>query len=355
MKIIFALPDLGSGGAERVVSLLSNELIDKGYSVDIIMMFGNRIQYQLHPQINLIQLDLGGLSKFDRILKLRRQLKILINDNNEVIIVQFQDSVLNTMLIASFGLKTKIIACERNNPYIKGTSLMKKLRAMLPYKFADYCVFQTPDARKYYSIVSDKSCSVIINPITIPQLSWNGKIDEKHLISICRLHKQKNIPMTLEVIDLLKNKYPNIHLDIYGEGNMKDEILEEIRKRGLQNNITLCGTTKQVTQKLAEASIFISTSDFEGISNSMLEAMAVGLPMVCTDCPIGGARLMLGDGAGLLSEIGNIKQFAENLDGLLHNHDKCRLMSAFAKEKASQYTLLNIAQRWIDVFNKLKK
>lgn len=135
---------------------------------------------------------------------------------------------------------------------------------------------------------------------------------------------------------------------------MKDEILEEIRKRGLQNNITLCGTTKQVTQKLAEASIFISTSDFEGISNSMLEAMAVGLPMVCTDCPIGGARLMLGDGAGLLSEVGNIKQFAENLDGLLHNHDKCRLMSAFAKEKASQYTLLNIAQRWIDVFNKLK-
>lgn len=355
MKIIFALPDLGSGGAERVVSILSNEFINKGYSVDIVMMFGNRVQYQLHPQINIIQLNLRGLGRIDRIIKVRRQLKILLKNNKDAIIVPFQDSVLNTVLISSWGLKTKIIACERNNPYIKGTSLLKKLRVMLPYKLADYCVFQTPDARKYYSIISDQKCSIIINPITIPTQTWNGRIDEKHLISICRLHKQKNLPMTLDVVNILKVKYPNIHLDIYGEGNLKEEISRELQKKGLEENIRLCGTTKQVTQKLADASIFISTSDFEGISNSMLEAMAVGVPMVCTDCPIGGAHMMLCDGAGLLSEVGNTKQFAEKLDLLLSDHYKCRTMSEIAKNKTSKYTSFYIAQQWIEVFNKLRK
>lgn len=352
MKVVFALPDLGSGGAERVVSLLSREFINKGYSVDIIMMFGNRVQYQLHPKVNLMQLNLGKFSILKRIKKVRQQLKELIRDE-KVIIVPFQDSVLNTMLVASFGLKVRVIACERNNPYIKGTSLAKKIWAMLPFKLADYCVFQTPDARKYYSIVSDNHCTVIPNPITIPEITWNGNVDERCLISICRLHKQKNLPMTLEVIQMLKGKYPNIHLDIYGEGELKEPILAEIRNKGLQTNITLCGTTKQVTQKLAESSIFISTSDFEGISNSMLEAMAVGVPMVCTDCPIGGARLMLAGGAGLLSEVGNTKQFSEKLDTLLSDHHKCAVMSAIAKDKASWYAPIHIAQQWIGVFNKL--
>lgn len=352
MKIIFILPDLGSGGAERVVSILSEEIVNKGYHVDIIMMYGNRVQYQLHPKVGLFRLNLLGQNIWKRLKILRKQLKSIIG-NEKAVVVPFQDSVLNMVLVASLGLMVRVVACERNNPYIKGVKLIKKLRAMFPYWLSDYCVFQTPDARNYYSIISDEKCSIIINPITVPKLEWNGKVDAEHLISVCRLHRQKNIPMTLKVIQELKPKYPNIHLSIYGEGDLRDEITKEINEMGLQNNISLCGTTKQVIQKLSESSIFISTSDFEGISNSMLEAMAVGVPMVCTDCPIGGAHLMLSDGAGYLSAVGNVKQFVDKVDNLLSNQNQCQRMSEIAKKKASMYTPECVAKQWIEVFNKL--
>lgn len=352
MKIIFALPDLGSGGAERVVSLLSNELIQKGHDVDILMLFGNRVQYTLNKKVRLVKLNLAGLSLWKRIASVRIYLKSVISHKHTVL-VPFQDSVLNTLLASSCGLNIPIVACERNNPYIKGTSVIRKLRAMIPYWLSDHCVFQTPDARSYYSLISNERCSVITNPITVPDFTWKGNFDEKHLISICRLHKQKNIQMTFDVIQSLKRKYPNIHLDIYGEGELKEQLQKQIEERGLCNNINLCGTTSQVISKLAESSIFISTSDFEGISNSMLEAMAVGVPMVCTDCPIGGARLMLSCGAGLLSPVGDVKIFVKKVDNLLSDNMLAKRMSSIAIAKAKQYTLSGITEEWLDVFTRI--
>ena len=103
MKIIFILPDLGSGGAERVVSILSEEIVNKGYHVDIIMMYGNRVQYQLHPKVGLFRLNLLGQNIWKRLKILRKQLKSIIG-NEKAVVVPFQDSVLNMVLVASLGL-----------------------------------------------------------------------------------------------------------------------------------------------------------------------------------------------------------------------------------------------------------
>ena len=345
MRIIFALPDLGSGGAERVVSLLSSELKRKGYDIDILMFFGNHVHYSIDGAVNIVQMNLNSIPLFKRIKAVRQYVKAILQEG-KAILVPFQDSVLKTCLAATIGLKIPVIACERNNPYIKGISLFKKLKAMLPYWLADHCIFQTHDAREYYSIIRDENCSVITNPITIPNITWIGEMSEKKLISVCRLHRQKNLPMTLDVVELIKKHHPEVHLSIFGEGPLKDTLEEEIRKRGLSNNVTLCGTTRQVPFELSRSSIFISTSDFEGISNSMLEAMAVGVPMVCTDCPIGGARLMLHNGAGILVPVGDVDYFAESVLRLLNGSIDYKKLSEMAIERAKEYTPLKISNKW---------
>lgn len=352
MKIIFALPDMGSGGAERVVSLLSSELNEMGYDVEIMMMFGTRMHYTISSDVNVVTLRLASASLWNRIKAVRKYLKESAK-NEKTVVVPFQDSVLNTCLAASLGLGISVVACERNNPYIKGISFMQKLKAMLPYWMADYCVFQTPDAREYYTIVSDKRCSVIINPITIPDVTWGGQMNEKNLISICRLHHQKNLPMTLDVISKVKQRYPEIHLRIYGEGELKETLEEEVIRRNLSDNIEFCGTTRQVPYELSKSSIFISTSDFEGISNSMLEAMAIGVPMVCTDCPIGGARLMLSNGSGILTPVGNFDIFADRVTDLLNGTIDYNVMSETAKVTAAQYTPSKIAKSWSNIFKRI--
>lgn len=347
MKIIFAIPDLGSGGAERVISILCNRFSSLGYAVEVLLFFGERIHYQLPFNVKTTKLNLLKESFPHRILKLRSVLKFIRKGKEQLIIYAFHDSVLNYLLAAKIGITNlKIISAERNNPYIKGISLFSRIKASIPYFLSSHSVFQTNDAELYYFLPKQK-CTVIPNPIAESQYKWTGNISPDRLVSVCRLHSQKNIPMSLEIINSLRNQFPNIHLNIYGEGAMKNDIDHLIKQKGLEKHITLKGVTTEVTKILSESSVFISTSDFEGISNSMLEAMSVGMPIVCTDCPIGGASLMLSDGAGILSPVGDVQTFINNLTKVLTNNNLANELAKKAYLTSKKYTPDQIAEKWL--------
>ena len=348
MKIIFAIPDMGSGGAERVISVLCENFTTQNISVEILMLFGGRRHYQLPPSIKIRELNLLQLSAIKRVYILRNIFKDLNSKDGPISVYAFHDSVLKYLLVASIGFDIRIISSERNNPYVKGKSWFSRLKASIPYLLSSHTVFQTPAARKYYFLPQYK-CSVIPNPITEAKHAWTGDLSPEKLVSICRLHSQKNIPMSLRAINILKDRLPNIHLDIYGEGNLKDSLHQQIIDMGLSKHVSLQGVTNNVTKVLSESSIFISTSDFEGISNSMLEAMSVGMPVLCTDCPIGGASMMIGDDAGLLSKVGDAEAFAKKLFLLLSDKEMAHKLAANAKSKSKNYSLKTIAQKWLSL------
>ena len=355
MKIIFALPNMGSGGAERVVSILANQLITENVDIEIWLYYGQTFHYNLDSRIKTKCLNLLEHSKIKRVIILHKKLTENKKEFKDIVFVPFLGAIINMSVLANLGTGIPLVACERNNPYIHGTKWWQKFKAELPFLMANHCVFQTHDARIYYSHVPDRKVSIIINPISASEYSWEGYFGPSKLISICRLHKQKNLPLTLDVIDLLRNKIPQIHLNIYGEGELKKNIEEEIYSRGLEKHISLKGVTSNVPEKLSKSSIFLSTSDFEGISNSMLEAMSVGMPLICTDCPIGGAHLMLKNGAGILTPIKDAKKFAENLEELLNNPEKATKLGRKAKEVALSYTEEKITHIWLSLFNSLVK
>lgn len=346
MKTLFAIPDMGSGGAERVISILAKEMTQRGFNITILMMFGERIHYELPNDVTIVNLGLMNYPIAKRIKSLRAKLKE-ISQGKEFAVYAFHDSCLKYILAASVGLKGKVICSERNNPYRKGRSFWKRFLATIPYLLSDYAVFQTPDARAYYGLIKDSKCSVIPNPIMQAQCEWKRNITQNKLISICRLHVQKNISMSLKVIDKLRRDFADIHLDIYGEGNLRPDIERQIAEMELENYVTLKGVTHEVPQKLSEASVFISTSDFEGISNSMLEAMSVGMPIVCTNCPIGGARLMLGDGAGLLSPVNNAEAFAKQVAKILSDRSYAYYLAEGALKKSKEFSPVKIAELWL--------
>lgn len=346
-KVVFAIPDMGAGGAERVISILANEFSTKGIKVTILMLFGSRVHYQLPECVDIKELNLLKYPYPLRIKKLRITLKE-IRGKGCLTIYSLQDSVLKHILAARlFTKRVRIISAERNNPYRHGTSLLARIKHSLLYLLADHSVFQTSDAKAYYVLLPNSKCSVIPNPITPTDYEWNPeRLSANRLISVCRLHEQKNIPMTLNVIKKLKDNYPDIHLDIYGDGNLKPQILNSIRDMELGSYIELKGTTQQVTKVLSEGSIFISTSNFEGISNSMLEAMSVGMPIVCTDCPIGGAKMMLADNAGMLSPVQDVESFVQNVAYCLGNPAFAETIAKNARRKSTDYSSSSIANKW---------
>lgn len=350
-KLLFAIPDLGSGGAERVISILSQEFATQGYDVEVLMFFGERIHYQIPESVKISRLDLLKYPMTGRIRQLRAMLHSLRRQYDGVTVFALQDSVLKYVLAARFGLRgIQVISAERNNPYIKGKSLFSRVKNSLPYLLSDHTVFQTPSARSYYFVLPKRKCSVIPNPINPSGFRWSYDSITKHkLVSVCRLHEQKNLPMTLSVMNELRQKYPDIHLDIYGEGHLRDMIESKIKELDLEEVISLKGTTRQVTKILSESSLFISTSDFEGISNSMLEAMSVGMPIVCTDCPIGGAHMMLNDGAGLLSPVGNVGEFVSRVSECIDKPELSAKIADNALKKSQQFSPEKIAQKWLEL------
>lgn len=352
-KICFLLPNLDAGGAERVVTILAESLSQKGFSVDIVLLLNNIVKYQIPNNINTIKLNTENLGHFQRIKHLRKYLKNEKKQFENMFVLSFQPWSLNFLLCAAIGLNIKIVATERNNPYRNGSNLYQRIKHSIPFVLSDACVFQTFDAKEYYLFLKQKKCFIIPNPIRSVCYKWNQNTSPSSIVSFCRLHPQKNLTMAIDCIGEIKKTFSNVCLKIYGNGPIKDELENYAKKRGLKENVQFCGLSNEVPQIMANASLFLSTSNYEGISNSMLEAMSVGMPIVCTDCPIGGAKMMLQNGAGELVPVNDYRRCASKIIELFNNPDQMIKMGNKAVDESKKFSIIEISNRWISVINSL--
>ena len=189
---------------------------------------------------------------------------------------------------------------------------------------------------------------IIPNPI-------NGNLPERYvgerrkaIVAACRLHPQKNLPMLIEAFYLIHKSYPEYILEIYGQGAEKEKIENLAKKLGIEDRIYMPGFIDNILDKINSAAMYVSSSDYEGISNSMLEALALGVPSVVTDCPVGGARMMINDGEnGILVPVGDATKFAQSMDRILRDKEFAEKLSTNAYRIREKLPLKAIAQEWL--------
>ena len=145
--------------------------------------------------------------------------------------------------------------------------------------------------------------------------------------------------------------FPEYVLEIYGKGEQQEELEKYAKELNISDNVKFMGQKANVQTYIVNASVFVSSSDFEGMSNSMLEAMAIGLPVVCTDCPIGGARMVIKNNInGILTPVGDDRIFADEIIGLLKNPEKAKRLGKQASELREQLNVKKIAKEWEKLF-----
>ena len=145
-------------------------------------------------------------------------------------------------------------------------------------------------------------------------------------------------------------------LKLYGKGNDEEKINEWAKEKGIIDKIKFMGLTSHPMQDIVNDGIFLITSDFEGISNSLLEAMAVGLPCVSTDHTPGGARLLIQDHEnGLLAPIGDSHALAKALCEFAENSDLAIKCGENAKDVLIRFSPERIIDMWEDYIKKLAK
>ena len=347
--ILFVNSSLSDGGSERVMTLLANQFSKIGYNVKMILVREKEDTYEVDDSVNIIRFKYKYKNKIfiflSRIIKLRKELK-----KHPYIIISFMSDINICTLIANIGLKNRIIVSERADP---GHSSRSKLRFFLERKLyprAYKVVLQTEFVKRYFiDKIVQKSC-VIPNPISSNLPKRDSKKINNIFVAAGRLSEQKNFELLINSFNTFCKVNDNYNLVIYGEGLLRGKLENQVKKLKLQNKIKLPGYVKNVNELMKNCKIYISTSDFEGISNSMLEAIGMGIPSICTDCPVGGAGLVIENEVnGILVPIRNQKAIVDAMIKLTSDNDLYNSISLNAKKIYKKFSLEVIIQKWIDL------
>lgn len=322
MDITIFIGGISGGGAERVACNLANYLQDRGNTVCLLTMSETANSYGLHDNIKVKTLlrecerSNKVIDNIKRYVRLKKYVK-KYSDNTYIVFLP----VTICMLLHFSGLISgSIIASERNDPnqYSKIQRLLLKHYA----KRADKWVFQTEDAKNWYNnIVNEvKIIPNAINQEFITLRLHKRQEDVYTIMAAGRLNKQKNFKLLIDAFDKISTTHTNYILKILGKGPLEEELRLYAQSKSSCERIQFCGYVDNMPQQLANATLFIMSSDYEGMPNALMEAMALGVPCISTDCPCGGPRYLIRDHYnGLLVPVNDVCGLAKAIDALLCN------------------------------------
>lgn len=355
MKIMLLTDSFGGGGAERVASLLINGLASDPENKVHVCVFIDTPNYRI--DMSHIQFHLLSPRQYPYFLNILNRMKNLILTIKRVrpdVIYSFGPIMASYVILAVklSGLRRniKIIASERNDPRREPVSDVKKIVRDYCYNQSDVIVCQTQMAIDLLKERKVNSQFVIIpNPISPNLPSWEGQ-NSKEIITAARLTEQKNLTMLIDAFNKIHHKFPEYRLTIYGEGEQRSFLQSYVMKKGLETVVCLPGFAKDIHQKMAHAYMYVSSSDYEGISNSMLEALGIGLPCICTDCPVGGARMYIENRiSGILTQVGDLNGLYDSMCELIQNKELVNMISEKSREVKDVLNVQKITQKWVNL------
>ena len=256
---------------------------------------------------------------------------------------------------ATRGLNCKIFDAEFNS-YEKTFAHNDKRNNKL-LKRIDGLIVQTASEKELFSSYSNR-IFVINNPIAdnLP-MPYIGK-RKKQIVNFCRISPQKNLKLLIDAFEMFHREYPSFVLHIYGDVSVdkktdiayRDSLIDIIKQKSLEDSVFIFPGKKDIHQIILDSSMFVSSSDYEGLSNSMLEAMAIGIPCVCTDCMGGGTReVMIDRKNGLIVPMNNPDAMYRAMKEFVDNPRLAQICSENATEIREQLSLNRIIKQWIEV------
>ena len=397
-KVLLLLPHMIGGGAERVGALLMDAFYRNGYAAEIALTsdragdvvrgdlsenvgltllpeilppdgIWDRIRYglllRIYAQVlcNLFELFRrpvpARFAKASLYVQYHREiawLKAKLQNEPGTAVIAFLQPAVPIAMLASRGLPNRVLFSERGDPNRLMAKRYGKEFIQKYYLRADAAVFQTEAARGVYPQNIAEKGEVIPNPLKTDLPAPYCGERSKRIVTFCRISREKNLPMLTEAFALFRQSHPDYTLGIYGDaGNedgerVKTELETLIRSKGLEHAVSLLPFSGSVHEDVLRDAMYINSSDREGLSNAMLEALAVGLPCVCTDCPVGGARSVIRDGEnGLLVPVGDREALCSAMARIADDPALAAKLSRNAAALRTDLSLENVSKKWMEL------
>lgn len=333
---------LNNCGASKMFLWLAEHLASEGHTVTVYT-YSYIKDVRMPQNVKAIRDDLDKCRFFSKVKKIRQRIK---DSDSDVAISFLLDANIYNMF-ACTGLRTKSVVCERNDPF---KPRYYKLRFWKPwFRLADGAVFQLKKVGEYYSNIKGRTV-VIPNPVTIKNAIRVKPFEEreKTIVTLGRLDIfQKRQDVLIRAFAQFYQEHTEYKLIIYGQGPDENRLRGLVATLGLQDCVIFFGNTSTPLKAIEKAKIFVLSSDFEGIPNSLMEAMAIGLPCIATDCRPGGSALLIENMVnGLLCPRGDTEELAKCMSWLVEHPKDADRMGGEAQKISARFSEESISKMW---------
>jgi len=365
MRICFIIPSLGGGGAERVVQRLSTEFIRRGHEVAVVLLDPAPIKYELSPDVRVLALAASrfsrGVGKILAMPVLARELSTVFRQNafDASLSLLPRGNIVHVMAGKRLNRRVVISEHSRSDRNYRSGSLRGRLMRWLIrsyYPLSDELIAVSSGilgGLKEMNVPLPNRTTVIYNPIDLCGITTHLgtkplRSGRFRLIAVGRLIPQKDYPTLLAAFEQII-RLKDAELVILGDGPLRKEIEAKVHSMGLAGRVILKGWVSDPYHEMSSADVFVLSSQSEGFGNVIIEAMACGLPVVCTDCE-SGPREILQDGRfGRLVPVGDSTALANAILELLDNPDERRRLAEEGRRHVQDFDVRRIADQFESV------
>ncbi len=355
-KVLFHINSLGKGGAERVVSVLADEMSAQGIEVLLATEWKAKDEYSVSEKVHRFHVglkeeeeSLSGAKK--RSIREKRLRGLFIKEKPEVVF-SFCRNANYRAILASRGTGVPVIYSVRSDPSVDYASQKQKILSSVLYKKAAGGVFQTTDARDYFPEEIRANSKIILNPVDKKyEKTLSPKERRKAIVAVGRFHDAKDHMTLIRGFERVMEKFPEYNLELYGdrsEDNTVFQVKEHVKAHKLGDRVLFMGNHDDLENCIADAALFVLSSKYEGMPNALMEAMVMGLPCIATDCPCGGPRTLIEDGEnGLLTDVGDDELMGIAIDKMLSYPEEADRIGKNARRLAERVAPAAIAGEWL--------
>lgn len=350
MKILFYINTLDKGGAERAISNTASYFAEHGWDVILLTSFRVENEYSYSDKILRMSIEDEQVvqSMLKRNLSRIKAIRQICRSEQVDVVVSFMREPNFRVLLATIGLRTKTIVSVRVDPNYEYQGFIGKMVGKLLLPYADGAVFQTEEAKAWFAKKLQRKATVIYNVVD-SKFFDTEYIGGNDIVSIGRISPQKNQTLLVQAFKKVHDRLPNEKLLIYGRTEQDVGLEQLIEQLELTDCVLLLGQHNNIPEILSGAKLFVLSSDYEGMPNALMEAMAVGVPSISTDCPCGGPRELFGEElSDMLVQVGDVDALADKMIELLSDDERRIEIGRKMMVRAESFRADGIGKEWIE-------
>ena len=343
-NLLLVTSSLYFGGSQKIACILANALSER-YNVVVAYCFdsGHRNPYSEKCDVRKLPNYDNDASLLEKLRRVREQIDALraLKKELNVDVAVSMGNVSNLINALSKG-KERVVCSERSNPK-RSWGLWFFPVTRIIFRRSDYVIFQSERIQKLYGRHIRKKSCILKNPLLIPEPAEEHR--EKKVVALGRLAAQKNHSLLIRSFARFHRRFPEYKLYIFGDGKLENSLTRLINSLGMSDCVFLEKNDPDVHRRIRDAEMFVLSSDFEGLSNALLECMGMGIACISTKCE-GSVDVIRHEENGLLVDVGDENALTQAMSALAENQPLRKKLERQAMEDMKAYNKDLVIQDW---------